>query len=349
MKTIALVIHHLCGGGAERFTANLANALCKKYKVYVVTGKNRKDEYELHPQVERADFLRLDNFIIDTIHIRKFCNEKHCNVLIGIDIYANRCVCLANVFFKPLTIISERNDPRNNDLSRKSKLFMKLLYWKADLFVFQTQEAKAFYSKSIQNRSKVIHNPVAEGLPERNSRTAKEIVTMGRLENQKDYATLIRAFYRVVQKYPEYSLKIYGCGTCKEELQGVVRELKLEKRVLFERFCDRVHEKIRFAEIFVMSSKYEGMPNALIEAMAMGFPVISTDCPCGGPRELIHDGENGILVPVGDESMMAEKIVFLIENKKIAEQMGRNAKKIKETHSVYDIAGQWEALFEDIR
>lgn len=349
MKKIAFVIHHLCGGGAERFTANIANALCKEYKVYIVTGKIREDEYELCPQVERANFLRLDNFIIDTINIRRFCNKKQCDVLIGIDIYANRCVCLANFFLKPLTIISERNDPEHNRLSWKSKLFIKLLYWKADLFVFQTQEAKAFYSKSIQKRSKVIHNPVVAGLPERNRCTNKEIVTMGRLENQKDHVTLIKAFNRVAQKYPAYSLKIYGVGSYKKKLEGLVRELKLDKHVSFEGFSDSVHEEIKSAEIFVMSSKYEGMPNALIEAMAMGFPVISTDCPCGGPRELIHNGENGILIPVGDEIVLAEKIAFLIENKKFAEQMGKNAKKIKETHSIYYISKQWKKMFENIR
>lgn len=345
MKRIVFVIHSLYGGGAERFTANLANALCEEYKVYIITGKNRKGEYELHPEIEKLDFLRLDNFILDTINIRKFCDRKKCDILIGIDIYANRCVCLANIFFKPITIISERNDPKHNKLSWKSKLLIKLLYWKADLFVFQTQEAKTFYAKSIQARSKVIHNPVIRGLPERNEPSKKEIVAIGRLEEQKDYITLIKGFYIVVQKYSEYILKIYGCGSCEKKLKELVKDLKLEKHVFFEGFSNCVHEKIKSAELFIMTSKYEGMPNALMEAMAMGFPVISTDCPCGGPRELICNGENGILIPVGNEFVLAEKILFLIENKGIAKQMGQNAKEIRETHSVFQIAEQWKDLF----
>lgn len=345
MKKIVFVIHSLYGGGAERFTVNLANALCKEYKVYIITGKNKEGEYKLHSKIERFDFLKLNNFILDTINIRKFCYRKKCDILIGIDIYANRCVCLANVFFKPVTVISERNDPVHNQLSWKSRLFIKLLYWKADLFVFQTQDAKAFYAKSIQAHSKVIHNPVIRGLPERTGPLKKEIVTVGRLEEQKDHMTLIKGFSKVVQKYPEYSLKIYGSGSCEKELKRFVSKLKLEEHVFFEGFSNCVHEEIKSSELFVMTSQYEGMPNALMEAMAMGFPVISTDCPCGGPRELICNGENGILIPVGNEFVLAEKILFLIENKRIAMQMGQNAKEIRETHSVFQIAEQWKDLF----
>lgn len=271
------------------------------------------------------------------------------DILIGIDVYANRCVCLANTFFKPITIISERNDPKRNQLSWKSRLFIKLFYWKADLFVFQTQEAQAFYAGSIQARSKVIHNPVIWGLPERKGPLKKEIVAVGRLEEQKDHRMLIKGFSKVVQKYPEYSLKIYGSGSCEKELKRFVRELKLEGHIFFEGFSNRVHERIKSAELFIMTSQYEGMPNALMEAMAMGFPVISTDCPCGGPRELICNGENGILIPVGDEIALTEKILFLIENRDIADRIGENAKKIRETHSVSKIAEQWKDLFDGVK
>ena len=139
----------------------------------------------------------------------------------------------------------------------------------------------------------------------------------------------MNAFYEVHKVHPEYKLKIFGTGNEKGYLLKLKAQLKLEGCVLFEGFHRNVHEKIKNSDIFVMTSDYEGMPNALLEAMAMGFPVISTDCPVGAPREMIIDGYSGILVPVGHKEKLVEAMKRLIEENDLIEK-------------------QWTDMFEEL-
>jgi glycosyltransferase involved in cell wall biosynthesis len=263
-------------------------------------------------------------------------------------IYANLVVGGINSpAMKTKMIISERNDPRHDHISIKSKILRKLLYHRADFFVFQTKQEQQYYSKSIQKRSVIIHNMLKEDLPYRSQINAKkEIVAVGRFLPQKNYPMLLSAVKMVFEKHPQYILKIYGKGPLEKELKMKVTELGINDHVFFEGFHLDVHECMKDADIFVMSSDFEGLPNALMEAMAMGFPVVTTNCPAGGPEELITDGVNGMLVPVGDSQAMAEKINYLIENKEIKEEMGRKAVGIRETHTSEHICAAWRAILE---
>lgn len=179
---------------------------------------------------------------------------------------------------------------------------------------------------------------------EENNKKEREnvIVSVGRLVEQKNQKVLINAFSKIAKKYPEYKLKIFGEGNLREELQKQIDDLNMKDKIYLCGVCDNIKEQLEKAKIFVLPSNYEGMPNALIEAMASGCSVISTDCPCGGPRELIENNKNGILVPVNNEQELSNKIEYLIKNEEKAKIMGENAKKVQEKLNPDNILKQWE-------
>lgn len=237
---------------------------------------------------------------------------------------------------------SERNNPAT-DTGRIGLFFKKLFFYYADGVVFQTERAKTFYSKRIQEKSVVIPNAIGNDyvfkLPEIKERQNK-ISAIGRLNAQKDYPTLLKAFKIVYEKHPELVLEIYGKGEKEKELKALLVDLGLSEKVVFAGVHPDAIVQVADARCFVLSSIYEGMPNALMEAMAVGLPCVSTDCP-NGPAELIENGENGLLVPMRDEKAMAQAILKMIEDKEFAENCGQNAGKIKETHSIENNASQY--------
>ena len=232
-------------------------------------------------------------------------------------------------------ITSERNNPAVVTQKHLLKLKHKI-YQESDGIVFQTQRAMDFYPESIRKKGVVIHNavgnPYVYQVPEIQNRKPK-ISAMGRLVAQKDYHTLIRAFQPVALKYPAYRLEIFGKGDGESELKALVEELDLAEKVCFCGDREDAVLKIADSACYVMSSKHEGMPNALMEAMAVGLPCVSTDCP-NGPAELIKNGENGLLVPVGDVEALTAAMFTMIERKTFANKCGKNAKRILETHSI---------------
>ena len=345
MKSIAFIIIELKNGGAERVVANIANEYSTRRDCafYLITGKRQSQDYPLNEQVNRRCILS-GELVKDAIKLRKFLKENKIDCAVGIDLYANWCVCLANYHIKTKMIISERNAPKHNLISKKSRLLIQLTYWRADAYVFQTKQAKESYSKSIQNRGVIIHNPVKSNLPLKGNGESKKIVAVGRLNPQKNYPMLLKAFLIVHKEYPEYILEIYGQGEQRQYLECLVKQLGLDKNVVLCGFCEDIHNKIKDAEIFVMSSDCEGMPNSLMEAMAMGLSVICTDCPAGGPAELIQDGINGILTPVGDSNKMAQNIKRLINNKELRRKLGKAALEIRESHSIKNIIKQWDKI-----
>jgi glycosyltransferase involved in cell wall biosynthesis len=245
-------------------------------------------------------------------------------------------------------LVSVRNDPV------KDYAPYKLPTWymerKAAGCVFQTPDAMKFFDKRIQDKGKVILNPISEQyigsdsehniIVDRNN----EIVTVGRIDSQKNQMLLFEAFKEISTKYPRYVLKLYGDIQDKEiyrELNRFISENNLEDRIMFMGLKSNPGDYIKEASIFVLSSDYEGMPNALIEAMVLGLPVISTDCPCGGPKMLIDNGKNGIIVPVGDKKALANAMEYMITHEKEAEAMGKEAKKLIERVEPDKICSQW--------
>lgn len=340
---IAFVINALNHGGAERQTVNLAHALSviPGNKVFLLTEKKRTDEYPLSNDVIREEILT-GSLLIDALKIQRCVCNFDIDIIIGMGIYPNWVVCLSRFLHKCKVIVAEMNDPLHDNISKKSRLLRRALYWKADGYVFQTKEERDFYTKNIRLKATVIPNPMCSQLPSRTSVASKNIVAVGRLMAQKNYPLLLKSFAIVVQKHPDYELHIYGKGAELNMLETLASDLNIRSKVFFEGFCNNVHREIADSDIYVMSSDFEGMPNALMEAMGMGFPVVCTNCGGGGPKALIVHGINGMLTPVGDEKKMAENISYLIENPQFKEQLGKEAMKINDTHSLSAIGKMWQ-------
>lgn len=162
---------------------------------------------------------------------------------------------------------------------------------------------------------------------------------------------LLRAFVKVHEKHPDYSLKIYGPDSfdgTRERLEAIISKNHAGSYIALMGGSDFLEKELPKAAVYAFSSDYEGMPNALLEAMTMGMPVVATDCPCGGPRTVITHEVNGLLIPVGDEKAMENGINRLIEDQQLAQRLGRQARRIREKINGQAILLQWKSYIEEI-
>lgn len=197
-----------------------------------------------------------------------------------------------------------------------------------DRLVCQTQDAVTCFPGALQKKACVIGNPVEKTLPERYEGVRrKKIVTAGRLELVKNHHMLIEAFGMFEKTHPDYTLDIYGQGSLENELKDHAASLGLQDKVIFHGFCKNVKEEIRDCSMFVLSFNYEGVSNAMIEALAMGVPVIATDCPIGGSRTYIENGKNGVLVPVNDAFEMKNAMTSSADDEELSEKISMESQK----------------------
>ncbi|MBQ3105243.1 MAG: glycosyltransferase, partial [Lachnospiraceae bacterium] len=201
--------------------------------------------------------------------------------------------------------------------------------------------------EKIQKKSRVILNPIHAkylDLPKPMQRK-KEVVQSGRIVDFKNQAMLIEAFAEVHEKHPEYCLKLYGedsgDGTW-ALLEQCIQRCNAKDYVFLMGGSNQLEKDLPDASVYAFSSDWEGLPNALMEAMAMGLPVVATDCPCGGPATLIEDGVNGLLIPIKNREKMTEGICRLIEDRQLAERLGEKAREIKDRANEEMICRQWE-------
>lgn len=355
---IVFFIPSLGSGGAERVVSVLASEFAQRgHDVHIAMLANRNLYY---PLIESVSIHYLDcekdlGLPVIKRYLKRLSKIRHLTRTISPDVVisfmaeTNIDVCLALVGIRMPIIVSERNDPAIDPASRAKQWLRRLAYLKPAHFVFQTPDAQAYFSRRIQKRSSIILNPLSSNLPkhfigEREPR----IVSVGRLHSQKNITLLLTAFAEVVKKYPQYSLEIYGEGPLEERIKEKIHEMNLQEKVLLKGFCKDVHQKIVAASMFVMTSDYEGMPNALLEAMAIGLPCISTDCPCGGPRMLIQSGINGQLVPVADEKLLIQAMEYYADHPDKAKQMGMLASDVAKLASSDSVLAQWEICIKRI-
>ncbi len=217
------------------------------------------------------------------------------------------------------------------------------MYKSANGYVFQTEYARDYYKKNgIKGINTIIYNPVSNKVKNISKRKQDGvIITACRLEPQKNIPLLIKSFSRICDKFPDSTLDIYGEGSEFSSLQKMIFELKLEDRICLRGRTDKVIEKMAEASIFVLSSDYEGMPNALIEAMCVGTACIATDAPTYGCRELITDGVNGYICPVNDADVMSKCIEKLLGDPIVIRAFEKESVKIIEKVSQEKIIKQW--------
>lgn len=344
-------------GGSERVISILSNKLSKNNEVSILINTTKNIAYKLNEKikiVELDDKYESNNFIRNITRIkktRKIIKKETPDIIICFLPMPSFRILIANRKNKIPVIVADRANPQYEYRSRISKILMKILYKKADAFVFQTNEQKEYYDKKIQNKSTIIFNPISDEFIEQKTNRLKEekiIISIGRLANEKNQKMLINAFSDFSKNNQDYKLKIFGEGPLREELQEQIDILDMKEKIILCGVSDNIKQELEKSEIFVLSSNNEGMPNALIEAMSLGLPVISTDCPCGGARELIVNGVNGILIPVNNKEELTKNIKKLVKDKEFASKLGKNAKKIKTALSTDKIVNQWENYIDAV-
>lgn len=355
IKRITCVINNISStGGAER----VMTVLCNKFvemgiESTIIVRQSTKSSYPLDKRVRviSTTVNDISNKYIRNIKrnfmLRNEIKKSNPDVIISFMTGMNIQVLLYTIGLKIPIIISERNNPAT-DISKRDMPLVKLLYPRAAGYVFQTDDARNWFSKSIASVGIVIANPISDKLPIRESITQGKIVNEGRLSAQKNQRMLIDAFEKFSKIYPEYKLFIYGDGPEENNLKKYIKENKLEKNIILMGYASDVMEQIKDAECFVLSSDYEGMPNALMEAMGIGIPCISTDCPCGGPRYLIDNMENGILTDVGNSQQLVDAMISIANNKILANSLGKKATEVNKKLDANVIAKQWIAYCEQI-
>ena len=348
---ILFVVPGMGYGGAERVISILANSfVIKEYKVkIIIINSIGESVYKLNENVEIEAIPSANRKKSSSVYgllksIRRITQTYNPDVIISFMNDTCAITALANLGTHNPIIYSERNDPLNTNMAIKDRIFRCIVQICAEGFVFQSNGAKALYPKKVQNKSTVILNPInIKNLPQQyDGERRKEIVSVGRLHPQKNQQMLIRAFSHIATEYSDYNLLIYGEGTLREFLQQQIVDLGMTERVFLMGDTSNVLEKINTASIFAFSSNYEGLPNALMEAMALGLPSISTDCSPGGAAMLIENYVNGILVPVGDEEQFAEGLRYLLSHQQKSIEMGNEAKKIIGKTKETIIVAEWE-------
>lgn len=345
---IVFVTQPLSMGGAERVVASLANRFVELgHKVKIVVVDNGDvNTYYTKPEIEFIHISKPSNPVFDLLYrakkIRQFLDFYNPDVVLPFATQKNVSVLLATAFSRHKVIISERNNPYLDPKSKALRILRKLLYWTADGYVFQTDGARDYFSNSIQKRSCIIANPITSQLPPVwSGKREHRIVMVNRLDAQKNIKMAIDAFSEIYKDYTDYVLEIYGKGPMKSELEAYIDSKGVSNRILLMGYCSDVTERIRSAEIYLMTSDYEGMSNSLMEALGLGLVCVSTDHPTGGARALIENGVNGILFPVSDVAGCINSLREVLDSEKKRSYMSLNAIKIRNNLSIESIADQW--------
>lgn len=346
---IATIAYLHGAGGAERQIIMLSNEMALRgHDVHMVVLNEFKSPYPISNKVKVHDLSGMEKGKFGIL--KRFMAFRNAIKQVKPDITIN--YNLQGAYFSLFVgkkvcgkiLYSERGDPYDSEYSG---LLGKMRDWtckRVDALVFQSEGARDFFTIGRKQKAIVIHNSVTvqqDRYPIAEKRDNR-IVTVGRLHPQKNPHLLLDAFIKIASKYPEMHLDFYGDGAMHDELQEKIYKLGLKNRVTLHSSRKDIFDCIRTARLFVLPSDYEGMPNALMEAMSLGLPCISADCRPGGARTLIDDGKNGFIVPVRDVNALAEKMSYLLENPDVAEQVAKEARHLGETHTNKVTFDKWE-------
>ena len=359
---IAFVIASLGAGGAERVTSILTNAWSRLgVDVTVLTVSDElSDFYELSPSVGRIRVGKVSmstnvwqglaaNFSL-VRRLRSALRSAKPDVIISFGEKTNIvALCAAFGTGVPI-IISERIDVRYYDIGRIWNALRKLTYRSADVLVLQTKEVAEVFSFLTGVRRVVIPNPVSAVQDVDRGRTLIKrpfVMGMGRLVDQKGFDLLLPSFARISARHPEWTLAIVGDGPDRAKLEAQASELQIARKVVFTGKIRDPFLAVGVPDIFVLSSRFEGFPNALTEAMAHGAPAVSFDCPTG-PADVVRHGHDGWLVPAEDTAGLSAAMETLMNDPALREKLSQNARQSVQRFSVSRIAAEWLQLCETL-
>lgn len=351
-KLVLFIIPSLDIGGAQKIASFVANGcVANGYKVAVLAIEKGKYTVQLDPRIsvhsicnEQTELINkgICNKLKVLYLIKRKVKELHADAIVVFGTMVQ--VYLALLGNKAPILGAERGDP--NSYSKRTQKLIRYVYRHYKVLTFQTTMAKEVYRDIIGKNAFVIPNPCFlinnSKLGEKVKNRKKEIVSVGRLVTEKGYNFLIEAMIKLHQVYPEYKLIIYGEGPIREELENQIIKSGAAEYINLPGSIVGVENYISDASLFVLSSKYEGVPNTLLEAMALGVPVVACDCSPGGARFLTKNGTiGGPIVPYADVDLMYEKMKMMIENKEYAESMADKGLSVREEYAPSRIILMW--------
>jgi glycosyltransferase involved in cell wall biosynthesis len=292
-------------------------------------------------------------FYLRVKYLRDFLKKEKPDILVPFARKALYRGLMAAYFMKIPVLISIRTDPAGHYEALSDKLQIPILFPRANGCVFQTEGAREFFAPRLQKNSRIILNPINPkyiGVPVPEKRT-KTVVQSGRLVDFKNQPMLIRAFVEVHKKHPDYDLKIYGGDSfdgTKEILEQIIAENNAGDYVHLMGASDTLEKDLADAALFAFTSDWEGLPNALMEAMALGLPIVATDCPCGGPRTIMTNEVDGLLIPIKDQKALEDGINRLIEDRDLAKRLGCAARRIAQKANGQAVFEQWRDYMEEL-
>lgn len=361
---ILLLTSSMNTGGAERVASTLANGWTSRaYQVTIMPTFSGRGEcfYELSPEVRLvylADLVssRVRSFVNRVARlyaIRRFIITERPDVVVSFLSDVNVAAVVASAGLGIPVIICERIDPFAMPLPGLLQLARRLTYPFADALMVQTHAvATKCASDWALRRIRVIPNPIPEQLLNvpRCERIGemKRLLSVGRLAEQKQFGVLINVFSALSEKHVDWALQIIGEGYLRNALQQLIADLNLKGRVELRGRTENIGKELAQADAFVLTSKYEGFPNALLEAMAVGLPCVAFDCP-SGPREISMNGEAAFLAPEGDEQALTLALDRLMSDADLRHQLGQCARtSVIERFSLDKILVQWDLLFREM-
>jgi glycosyltransferase involved in cell wall biosynthesis len=377
-KVYILVMHPWSMGGTIRTVMNLAGQLSQHHDVELIGVVRRREKpfFDIPPGVELIEiddtretlprgrvrrmferypsvlFSRVDSTsrsvtLWTDLRLARVLRERTSGVMIGTRPGLNLLV--AHVASPALVKIGQEH----LHLSAHKKRVRNAIrrgYPKLDALAVLTESDREAYTRFLEDavRVEAIPNAVTKLGGGISDLSAKKVIAAGRMKRQKAFATLIRAFATVAEKHPDWSLEICGGGPRRARLEAVIAERGLERNVTLRGRVRDLGPELAAASLYALSSRREGFPMVLLEAMSKGLPVVSFDCPTG-PREIVRQRENGILVPDKDVRALAAGLCELIEDEELRRRCGRGALATAERYAPEVIGARWERLLDELR
>lgn len=367
---IALVISSLGPGGAERVISGMSSWWAKHDRDVTLITLSPKDSdfYPIHPDVKRValDVMTESSSLLSAIVsnfrralvLRRAIRQLNPDVVISFVDKTNVLTLVATLGMKVPVIVSERTSPDKHDIGGIWSWARRLTYPRAALVVVQSAGVFDWVVENINScasKTLVIPNPLCEGGTEASGASdspidltgggaaSKTIISAGSMVPHKGFDLLLKAFARVADKHGEWRLVIFGDGPERENLKSLAEDFGISKRVFMPGVVKNLSEFFRRADMYVLPSRFEGFPNALVEAMSCGLPAICFDCS-GSMRDIVREGVNGILVHPEDIGELAQAMDKLMGDENLRGYLACNASEVATRLNIDNIMARWEKI-----
>lgn len=347
----------LTGGGAERFISTFASFMADQgYDVHILTYETSDQDYPLSSNVTRHVMPYVEESIrgkfLRILRMKQALEKIEPDVLIPFVDTVVICTFMVNLLLKKKFVFTVRVSPWHETGSRFSKFMRKVIARKTDAIMLQNTEQEEYYPQSYHDRIFIVPNPVAAKFEscrkEVYSEELRKICALGRISTQKNFSLLISAVKANLDDHPDICLQIFGEGEEREALEKLIVQENLSDVCRLMGRTSNVEAVLKETDLFVLSSDFEGMPNALIEAMAMGVPCISSDCRTG-PKSMIRDGQTGLLFRTGNLDSLTEKMAWALNHADEMNQMGKEAREdVLNTYRIEKTLSSFIQMIDDI-